>query len=305
MIGNIISQIIAHKAGIAIGGAIIGVAVTAVLASKDGMNHDQTKKKAEFVKDHSLSDEEIVEMMENQGFSEEEVNDFKKNDEIPDNFQYLDWKERAIIFFKSYWKTLLAASVTIGLMVFSHISMAKEMAAVTAALGLISTKYKDLDEYLRKNYPDQYNEIKRILNRKNARKAISENYSKKEETYDGRKRYYLPLSDQITFMKESDWTKVQHFIDAKMGTEMECYLNEVLDYIHYELGYKDVHISDVDYVWSFGDDVVEPEDFPQICFDYDDVLDDNTMVVCQVVQPSITPELVVPEDREFGIKKRA
>lgn len=295
MIGNIISQIIAHKAGIAIGGAIIGVAVTAVLATKDKEKHYENTETAIADKDMELGDEEIVQMLKDQEYTPEDIEDFEENNELPEDFEYLNKKERFIIFAKSYWRTGLAMLVTIGLMVFSHVSMIKEMAAVSAALGVLGTKYKDLQEYLKKNYPEQYKEIMRKLDRKNARKKISEEGLKKEETYDGRKRYYFPKSDQIVYMKPEDFVSIQGFMSRTIGTSMEVYLNEILDYIHYNLGYKDVHLSDVDYVWAFPEDSVDEVDFPQIIFEYDDVLDEETKsyVVCQVVQISYEPEVVL------------
>lgn len=288
---NILQQLIAHKAAVALTGAAVGVVLTAVFATKEAREHDAAILEAENDKDNALTNPEMVEMMEKQGFSEEEVEEFKQYELVPDDFEYLSRKEKAIIFAKTHWKTGLTMAVTFGLMIFSHVSMVKELAAVGAAFGLVSAKYKDLDEYLKKNYPDQYNEIKRILNRKNARKKISEKGLKNEESYDGRKRYYFPLSDQIVFMKPEDFVKVQSFMSATMGTSMRVTLNEILDYIHYDLGYKDVHISDIDYVWEFpADESVDYTSFPSIEFEYDDVLDDETMIVCQVVKTSIDPE---------------
>lgn len=295
MIGNIISQIIAHKAGIAIGGAIVGVAVTAVLATKDKEKHYENTETAIADKDMELGDEEIVQMLKDQEYTPEDIEDFEENNELPEDFEYLNKKDRFIIFAKSYWRTGLAMLVTIGLMVFSHVSMIKEMAAVSAALGVLGTKYKDLQEYLKKNYPEQYKEIMRKLDRKNARKKISEEGLKKEESYDGRKRYYFPKSDQIVYMRPEDFVSIQGFMSRTIGISMEVHLNEILDYIHYDLGYKDVHISDVDYKWEFPKDCVDDVDFPQIIFEYDDVLDEETKsyVVCQVVQVSYEPEVVL------------
>lgn len=296
MIGNIISQIIAHKAGIAIGGAIIGVAVTAVLATKDKEKHYVNTETAIADKDMELGDEEIVQMLKDQEYTPEDIEDFEENNELPEDFEYLNRKERFIIFAKSYWRTGLAMLVTIGLMVFSHVSMIKEMAAVSAALGVLGTKYKDLQEYLKKNYPEQYKEIMRKLDRKNARKKISEEGLKKEETYDGRKRYYFPKSDQIVYMKPEDFVAIQGFMSRTIGTNMELHLNEILDYIHYDLNYKDVHLSDVDYVWAFPKDSISEADYPQILEpEFDDVLDEDTKsyVVCQVVQVSYEPEVVL------------
>ncbi len=296
MIGNIISQIIAHKAGIAIGGAIIGVAVTAVLATKDKEKHYENTETAIADKDMELGDEEIVQMLKDQEYTPEDIEDFEENNELPEDFEYLNRKERFIIFAKSYWRTGLAMLITIGLMVFSHVSMIKEMAAVSAALGVLGTKYKDLQEYLKKNYPEQYKEIMRKLDRKNARKKISEEGLKKEESYDGRKRYYFPKSDQIVYMKPEDFVAIQGFMSRTIGTNMELHLNEILDYIHYDLNYKDVHLSDVDYVWAFPKDSISEADYPQILEpEFDDVLDEDTKsyVVCQVVQVSYEPEVVL------------
>lgn len=101
-------------------------------------------------------------------------------------------------------------------------------------------------------------------------------------------------------MKPEDLVKVQGFISASMGTEMQVTLNEILDFIHYNLGYKDVHISDKDYIWEFdGDEVVDYDSFPQIEIDYDDILDDNTLVTCQVIQLSVMGEILLPKDTEM------
>ncbi|MBO7450432.1 MAG: hypothetical protein J6U54_08680 [Clostridiales bacterium] len=294
MIGQIIESIVKHKAAIALGGAMIGVGITAVMASRDAKSLDEALEIAEYDKDQELTDTQVIEMFKEQGISEEEIQEFKDYDVIPEEFEYLTKKEKAIIFAKNYWRTGLVMAVTFALMIFSHVSMAKEIAVATAALGALSTKYKDLKSYLKEKYPEQYEEIMRRLNRENARKKISETGFKKEESYDGRKRYYFPLSDQIVFMKPEDMVKVQGYMSRTIGTEMELYLNDILDYIHIELGYKDVHISDVDYKWSFPEDSVGDVDFPQIMFEYDDVLDeDKSYVVCQVVTTSYDPEVII------------
>lgn len=294
MIGQIIESIVKHKAAIALGGAMIGVGITAVMASRDAKSLDEALEIAEYDKDQELTNAQVIEMFKEQGISEEEIQEFKDYDVIPEGFEYLTKKEKAIIFAKNYWRTGLAMAVTFALMIFSHVSMAKEIAVATAALGALSTKYKDLKSYLKEKYPEQYEEIMKRLNRENARKKISETGFKKEESYDGRKRYYFPLSDQIVFMKPEDMVKVQGYMSRTIGTEMELYLNDILDYIHNDLGYKDVHISDVDYKWSFPEDSVGDVDFPQILFEYDDVLDeDKSYVVCQVVTTSFDPEVII------------
>ena len=279
MIQQIIGKIIAHRAAIALGGAMVGTVAVAVLAAKDGRKHQTNLLSADAEKLTELDDDQLYEY--------EEIEDHHPG-------ELLNKKEKAIIFAKSYWRTGMAMAVTFALMIFSHKSMAKEIAATAAALGVVSAKYKDLQSYLKENYPEQYAEITRRLNRKNARKKISEKPLKKEETYDGRKRYYFPKSDQIVYMKPEDLVEVQGFIMRRIGTTMEVYLNEILDYIHYDLGYKDVHLADVDYKWAFGEESVGEADFPQMEFEFDDVLSDDgkAYVVCQVITLNYEPELV-------------
>jgi hypothetical protein len=277
MFDKIISTIIAHKAGIMLGAAAAGVVATAIVAVKDSKKHEDALNRKECELLEVMSDDEYTEYCE---------------DETLEQWDIIEKKDKAIIFAKSYWRTGLCMAVTFGLMILSHRTMVKELAATAAALGLMSTKYKDIQSYLKENYPEQYEQMMKKLNRKNARKAISEKPFNKEETYDGRKRYYFPLSDQLVFMKPEDFVKIQAFLSSTIGSTMQCTLNEVLDYIHYDLGYKDVHISDIDYIWEFpADECVEDTSFPAIEFEYDDVLDDNTMVVCQVVRTNIEPEV--------------
>lgn len=285
MINNILSKIIAHRAGIMLGGAAVGVVVTSILAVKDSKNYEENIHDAECEKDSKLSDEEINEMMISQGFGEFDGNN------MPAEFDYLTKKERALIFAKTYWKTGLSMAVTFGLMILSHRSMAKELAATAAALGVIGSKYDDLKKTLKEKYPKEYKKVMEMINQKNAQRKMSEKPFEKEESYDGKKRYYFPLSDQIVFMKPEDFVKVQAFLSSTIGSTMQCTLNEVLDYIHYDLGYKDVHISDVDYIWEFSpDDWVSAQSFPSIEFEYDDILDGDSMVVCQVVRTNNEPE---------------
>lgn len=269
MIGNILSKIIAHKAGIMLGGACVGVAVTAVMAAKDRDKHIDNL-------------EEKYEEME------------KDPDDTAD--RDLTKKEQAIIFAKSYWRTGLSMAVTFGLMILSHRSMAKELAATAAALGVMGTKYKEITKTLKEKYPKQYDQVMKMINQKNAQRKISEKPLKKEETYDGRQRYYFPYSDQIVYMKPEDLIKVQAHISSIFGTRLEIHINEILDYIHIDLGYKDVHLCDTDYIWEFTEDdetmAVETYNFPNIELEYDDILDDDgESIVCQVVTMSFEPTI--------------
>ena len=158
MIQQIIGKIIAHRAGIALGGAMVGTVAVAVLAAKDSKKHDS----------NVLEECDNI-YVEQDGITEEDEELYWKEYYK----KYCSKKKRAIIFAKSYWRTGMAMAVTFALMVFSHVSMVKEIAATAAALGVVSAKYKDLQSYLKENYPEQYAELTRKINRKNARKKIS------------------------------------------------------------------------------------------------------------------------------------
>jgi hypothetical protein len=256
--------------------AVVGVGATAFLSAKNSRNYYHVLSLTATDKWDALPDEEYEE----------------REDEPWDAI--LTKKDKAIIFGKTFWPTLVAGSLTAACIVGAQVIDIREILGLSAGLAAVTCKYNDINKFLQEKYPEQYKEAKRYADGEAARRAIEEK-PKKEEYYDGRKRYYFPLSDQIVYMKPEDMIKVQGFIGATIGTQMEIILNEILDYIHYDLGYKDVHISDKDYLWVFGEDTVEPEDFPRIELEYDDIYDegDTERVVsklCQVVHLSREPD---------------
>lgn len=194
---------------------------------------------------------------------------------------------------KNYIPAIVSGTVTAGCIVGAQALSIKEIAAITAAGSAIAVKYEDLKNYISKEYPNEYKAIMGHVDKEAAKRAI-EKSPHKEESYDGRQRYYFPLSDQIVYMKPEDWGSVQWYMSSILGTEMEVHLNDILDFINFNLGYKDVHICDKDYVWEFGEDTVGIDDFPRIdTEDFDDVLDDDgEVVVCKIVRASIEPRYI-------------
>lgn len=206
MIGQIISNIVAHKAGIMLGGAAVGVVVTAVLAAKDARKHAENQMDTVL---ESIGESE-EDWWESFNGSEEDI-----NINVQEEYKKITTKkERAIIFAKSYWRTGLSMAVTFGLMILSHRSMVKELTATAAALGVMTSKYKELDAALKEKYPDTYEKIHKLIDQKNIRKEISKKGLKKEESYDGRNRYYEEFSGQTFFATEAQIK------------EAECTINE-------------------------------------------------------------------------------
>ncbi len=214
MIQQIIGKIVAHKAGIALGAAAVGVVTTAILAAKDARNYDENIEQAEFEKDSALSDEEVEQMMKEQGIDDVSF------------IEYLNKKEKAIIFAKSYWRTGLSMTVTFALMIFSHVSMAKELAAAVAALGVMSTKYDELKNTLKEKFPDTYDKIEKLINERNIRSKLADENGNliKEETYDGRQRYYDPWSKQVFFATEAEIKEAECTINESMANLGEASL---------------------------------------------------------------------------------
>lgn len=216
MIQQILSKIIAHKAGIMLGGAMVGVVATAVFAAKDARKYDRNIDEAEADAAEAMTDEEFDAICEEQGGTEDP--------------ELLTKKEKAIIFAKSFWRTGLSMAVTFGLMILSHRSMVKELAATAAALGVMSTKYKELSETLKEKYPDAYEKVTKIIDEKNIRKEFSEKPFIKEETYDGRTCYYEPETKQIFFAKPDEFSEAAANIDREMMNNGSSTLFDFLSY---------------------------------------------------------------------------
>ncbi len=188
MISNIISKVIAHKAGIMLGGACVGVVVTAIMATKDKTRHSQ-----------NVLDTITIEM----------IDDEMTNDETAEEFytRITPKKERAIIFAKSYWRTGLSMAVTFGLMILSHRSMVKELAATSAALGVLSSKYKDIQSYLKNEYPEVYEKINEKIKLDKMQNALSKDNPPKK--IEGKTRYYDVFTDQVFYATEADILKAE------------------------------------------------------------------------------------------------
>lgn len=258
--------------------ACLGVGVTAFLSAKRTGKYKYIRYEIASKKWNDMDEDEFYE---------------RKDDTF---YSVLTKKDKAIIFGKSHWPTLVSGFLTCGCIVGAQILDIEELVALGGVAAAATCKYNDAMNYIREKYPDEYAEVKRYVDGEAAKRAIKKKPEYKEETYDGRKRYYFPKSDQVVFMKPEDLIAVQGFISSTFGTRLEVHINEILDFIHQDLGYKDVHLCDTDYIWEFTEDdetlSVETYNFPNIELEYDDILDDDgESIVCQVVTLSIEPRV--------------
>ena len=252
--------------------AVIGVGITAYLAHKRSYIYDEKKQDVISKKWNDMNDEEF------------EENKDKNGDELLSN------KDRAVIFLQSEWPTLLSGTVTTACIAGAQILDLKDIIGLSAGLAAVTYKYNDAMNYIQNNFPEQYKSVKKFVDGEAAKRAIANEKPHKEETYDGRQRYYLPLSEQIVYLYPEDLVKIQWFINATIGTEMEIHINDILDFIRYNLNCKDVHLCRKDYIWQFGEDCVGIDNFPEITIDWDDVPDeDGIKVTCKVLRLSYEP----------------
>lgn len=155
--------------------AVFGVGVTGFLASENRMTYEELKE----------------------SLHEESTN-----------------KEKAVIFAKSYWSSILAGALTSGCMIGAQVLNLKEIAALTSAVAIVGAKSKEALETLKEKYPDIYNEVIRDTNAKRAKRKIeSEKFPMGEN---GRKPFYDSFSDILFQATDTEILQA------------ECYLNECL-----------------------------------------------------------------------------
>lgn len=220
MLSNIISQIIAHKAAIMLGTAAAGVIGTAVMATKDRDKYvDNVFEEVETVEDEVLESGDYTRVHNAEILDVDLVSDLYK--------KYISRKRRAIIFLKSYWRTGLLMFLTLALMLLSHISMAKELAATAAALGIMSSKYEELKSVLKEKYPDTYEKVQEIISERNIRGKLADP-KVVEHTYDGRNKYYDPWSCQIFFATEAEYREAECAINERMANYYQATLHDFL-----------------------------------------------------------------------------
>lgn len=256
--------------------ACIGVGLTAFIADKRRYILDQKKSDRAAAKWDEMSEEEF----------------FDKIDKVCDE-ELLTFKDKAVIFLQAEWPTLLSGALTCGCIAGAQVLDIQEIAMFAGLAAGAAYKYKDVMNYIREHFPESYEEVKKHVNMEAAKRAIADEPKKLEGSYDGRQRYYLPLSEQLVYLHSEDLPRIQWFINATIGTEMEVHINDILDFIRYDLGYKDVHLCRTNYVWKFGEDCVGREDFPEIIIGYDDVPDETgEKIACKVLSISNDPIIV-------------
>lgn len=255
--------------------AIAGVGLTGFLSAKCKPKYDENIYDMAKEKWDVMDDEEFEE---------------RKNDEF---FSVLDKKDYILIGAKSYSPAIGSGAATILSIIFAEKINLSEIAMLGTALAGIKLKYKDAMNFLKREYPEQYKQVKKFVDIEEAKRAIKKDKKIVEETYDGRKRYYFPYSKQVVYMKPEDFVDVQRFIDGKMslGADSSVSLNEILDYINQDLKYKDVHLSRIDYIWNFdGMDVLTEDSLPHVdVTEYDDVDLDGETITCRIAKITPTP----------------
>ena len=250
--------------------ASVGVIFTAVMAAKESKKYKDNIASAEWEKDSEMSDEEFNDLVRQQACPVDEV-------------EYLTKWEKTVIFAKSYKWSLLLGAVTEGCLIGGQVLSIKEVLELTGVCAAIAYKFEDAKNYIKKNHPEQYEGMMKYVN-ENAAKRNTINI---EETPAGFERYYFPNSDQIVDMKPEDLMKAQGFLIANISQYGFCPLNDVLDYIHQDLGYKDVHLCHLDYVYELPEDFKKDvkKNFPILdVSEFDDIYDE-----ARVVKTSIMP----------------
>lgn len=221
---------------------VVGLGVTAFVATKNIKSYEEAVNDAEYEKDKTLTDEEFEKLMEEQGVTD------------PSEVEYLSKKERAVIFAKTFWPTFVAGTITSGCNIAAQVLDIKEILELSGVCAALAYKYDDAMNYIRTNFPDQYKDFQKFIDTNAAKRHFEEKPLKKEETFDGRDRYYEPDTEQDIFMTPQNMIDLQHWIDAVMATEMGITLNDILYHIKENYD-KHVRVPVKNYnSWSLPDD---------------------------------------------------
>lgn len=198
-----------------------------------------------------------------------------------------------IIFAKTYAPAIIAGLTTCGCIIGAEKINLTDIAILGTALTGLRLKYNDAMDYLKREYPEIYGDVKRYVDTHEAMrkiKAIPESTIRDQtENPDGTFNYYFPWTEQLLAMDPDDMVKVQHFIDARIGTEMSVCVNEILDYIH-RLGYTDVRFADQENNDTFefdADEWIDEDSFPELNWNYFDVPDPRNFSTGKIVARSL------------------
>lgn len=186
---KLLSKLLAHKAGIAMGLAVVGVGIVAVAATYDAKEYEEAKE------------------------------------EMPIDATKAD---KAWCFAKNHWRTGISIIGTVGLMALSHASMVKELAAVTGGFAVLSAKYDEIDGYFKKNHPKEYAEFKKKVNIENIKKAFTEHPEMTKEPEDNRNLYYEPWSCQLFRATSEEEKDARIFLNEQLFNTGEATLFDYL-----------------------------------------------------------------------------
>lgn len=136
--------------------AVVGVGLTAFFSAKNSKNYEHLKKLKCAEKWDDLTEEEYE----------------KVQDEPYESI--ITKKEKAIIFGKAYWPTLVTGSITVGCIVGAQVIDIREILGLSAGLAAITYKYDDMKRYLQEKYPEQFKDVQNYVNRQAGRRAMEQ-----------------------------------------------------------------------------------------------------------------------------------
>ena len=219
ILNNIISAVITHKAAIMLGAASVGVIATAIAATKDRDKYvDNVYDEFDKIETETFTDEEVEEIAVNGILDVNLTTKYYK--------KYVERKRRALVFLKSYWRTGLIIFLTVALMLLSHISMAKELAATAAALGVMTTKYSELKDTLKEKYPETYEKVQQLINERNVRGKLTDEAV--NSCKDDHELYYDNWSSQLFSATMAEVKEAECAINEQMMNTGEASLFDYL-----------------------------------------------------------------------------
>ena len=165
--------------------------------------------------------------------------------------------------------------------------------------------------YFRRNYPDEYKKFREVSNAENIKKLISEQKATvKEESYDGRNRYFDPWSNQIFYATEAEFLDAQKQTNKLLMNTGEASLHNFLAsfprHCHIKLESWMTKIGwycgDMTYEYNAGyfGPYLEVDDSIETIMD-----DDGDEIEAHVINWEISPDFEpdMPEDEESEIAR--
>lgn len=123
---------------------------------------------------------------------------------------------------KIFAPAVTVGALTIGCIAGSHYISAKEIAGLSAAVGISFKKYRELVEEFKKKHPEEYEAIKKDIDERHADEAIKK--AKTENPHEGKICYYSPWADQVFFATPYDILQAELAINEMLANQFEATL---------------------------------------------------------------------------------